>query len=75
MKKSRFNETQIIDILQEQEEGMKVSEICRKHGISEEISYLEKEVRLTSKFTEKYPHKEFFKPILDGFLEKIFFLF
>lgn len=36
MKKSRFNETQIIAILQEQEHGLKVPEICRKHGISEQ---------------------------------------
>lgn len=35
MKKSRFTEAQIIGILNEQSSGMKVSEICRKHGISE----------------------------------------
>lgn len=36
MKKSRFNETQIIAILQEQEQGIKVSDICRKHGIADQ---------------------------------------
>lgn len=33
MKKSRFTEEQIIAILKEQEQGLKVAEICRKHGI------------------------------------------
>lgn len=36
MKKSRFTEEQIIAILKEQVSGVKVSEICRKHGISEQ---------------------------------------
>lgn len=36
MKKSRFTEEQIIAVLQEQEQGMKVSDICRKHGISDQ---------------------------------------
>jgi len=35
MKKSRFTEAQIIGILNEQSSGLKVSDICRKHGISE----------------------------------------
>lgn len=35
MKKTRFTESQIIGILKEQEGGLKVSEICRKHGISD----------------------------------------
>ncbi|GAB1448063.1 MAG: transposase [Bacteroidetes bacterium] len=35
MKKSRFTEAQILAILNEQEQGQKVAEICRKHGISE----------------------------------------
>lgn len=34
MKKSKFNETQIISVLKEQDQGLKVEEICRKHGIS-----------------------------------------
>ena len=32
MKKTRFSEDQIVRILKEQESGMKVSDICRKHG-------------------------------------------
>lgn len=36
MKKSRFTEEQIISILKEQEQGLKVAEICRKHGIADQ---------------------------------------
>jgi len=35
MKKSRFTEEQIVSILKEQDVGLKVSEIARKHGITE----------------------------------------
>ena len=35
MIKSRFTEAQTVGILNEQGSGLKVSEICRKHGISE----------------------------------------
>jgi putative transposase len=35
MKKSRFTETQIISILKQHEGGLKVSDICREHGISQ----------------------------------------
>ncbi|NJK97158.1 MAG: transposase [Bacteroidales bacterium] len=35
MKKIKFSESQILSILKEQEQGLKVSEICRKHGISD----------------------------------------
>jgi putative transposase len=35
IKKTRFTEVQIIGILNEQQQGMKVSDLCRKHGISE----------------------------------------
>lgn len=34
MKKSRFTETQIVSILNEVESGIKVNDVCRKHGIS-----------------------------------------
>lgn len=36
MKKSRFTEEQIISILKEQEQGLKVAEVCRKHGIADQ---------------------------------------
>lgn len=39
MKKSRFTETQIVSILKEIDAGMKVEEICRKHGISNATYY------------------------------------
>ena len=39
MKKGRFNEAQIIAILKEQEQGQKVAELCRKHGISPQTFY------------------------------------
>lgn len=39
MKKSRFSEHQIIAILKEVEAGLKVKEVCRKHGISDATYY------------------------------------
>jgi putative transposase len=36
MRKPRFTEEQIIAILKEQDQGMKVAEICRKHGIADQ---------------------------------------
>lgn len=34
MRKSRFNEQQILSILKEHESGVTANEVCRKHGIS-----------------------------------------
>jgi hypothetical protein len=40
MRKSRFSEDQIIGILQEQQAGLPVAELCRKHGISDATSLM-----------------------------------
>ena len=39
MKKSKFSEEQIVNILKEVELGAKVAETCRKHGIAEPTYY------------------------------------
>jgi len=39
MKKSRFNESQIIGILKQAENGVSVPELCRAHGISNGTFY------------------------------------
>ena len=39
MKKARFSEAQIIGVLKEAEAGVKVSELCRRHGISDATYY------------------------------------
>lgn len=39
MKQSRFTETQIVNILKETDAGMKVEDICRKHGMSSATYY------------------------------------
>ena len=39
MRKSRFSEEQIIGILKEQQAGLPVAEVCRKHGISDATFY------------------------------------
>ncbi len=39
MKKSRFSEDQIIGILKEQQAGLAVTELCRRHGIGDATFY------------------------------------
>ena len=39
MKRGRFSEEQIVKILKEQEQGHKVVDICRRHGIGEATFY------------------------------------
>jgi putative transposase len=39
MNKSKFTETQIVSILKEADAGLKVADVCRKHGISQPTYY------------------------------------
>jgi putative transposase len=39
MKRSRFSEQQIMAILKEQEAGVSVADLCRKHGVSDARIY------------------------------------
>lgn len=35
MRKTRFTEAQIVGVLQEHEAGVKIAELCRRHGSNE----------------------------------------
>jgi len=39
MRKSRFTEEQVIQVLKAGESGEKVADLCRQHGISEQTYY------------------------------------
>ena len=39
MRRCRFSEEQIIGILKEQESGVPVADLCRKHGVSDASIY------------------------------------
>jgi putative transposase len=40
MKRSRFNENQILKILKEAESELTIGDVCRKHGVSEATFYV-----------------------------------
>jgi putative transposase len=40
MRKSKWTEAQIVAMLREHEQGRKVAEICREHGVSQPTFYL-----------------------------------
>lgn len=42
MKRRYFPEEQIIGLLKEQEFGLKISDLCRKHGINDAAFYKRK---------------------------------
>jgi putative transposase len=39
MRKSRFTETRIVSILKKADAGLKIKDLCRKHGISDATYY------------------------------------
>jgi putative transposase len=39
MRTTKFSEAQIVGILKQQDQGMKVADICREHGISQPTFY------------------------------------
>ncbi len=41
MKKTRFTEAQIMSVLRQAEGGVSVAELCREHGISSAMFYIE----------------------------------
>jgi putative transposase len=40
MRKSRFNDSQIMAILKQAESGVSVADLCREHGMSNALFYL-----------------------------------
>ncbi|MDC9714818.1 MAG: transposase, partial [Gammaproteobacteria bacterium] len=39
MKKSRYTDTQIVNILKQNKSGITVAELCREHGMSQATFY------------------------------------
>lgn len=88
MKNSKFSESQIISILKQQESGLKVSDICREHGISQatffnwknkyggmEVSQLKKMKEMESElaqYKKMYAELAFQNTVLKDVIEKKF---
>lgn len=86
MKNSKFSESQIISILKQQESGLKVSDICREHGISQatffnwknkyggmEVSQLKKMKEMESElaqYKKMYAELAFQNTVLKDVIEK-----
>ena len=56
MKRSGFNEEQIIAILKQQESGVATADVCREHGISSATFYIYGRLSLCKRFKTVSEH-------------------
>ena len=55
MRKGRFSKEQIIKVLKEQQAGIPVVELCRKHGISDATFYTWRSKRMAGRLSGRKP--------------------